>query len=63
MAADIRKMVQELGDLTAALEEPDGNDMAALYEVLGLQMSYNHESRSAEVAISLTLPGILVAAA
>jgi hypothetical protein len=45
-------MVRELGDMTAALDQADANDMAALYEALGLQVSYNRETRSAEVAIS-----------
>ncbi|MFI7068610.1 hypothetical protein ACIBL3_47015, partial [Kribbella sp. NPDC050124] len=50
-AADIRKMVQELGDMTAALDQADASDMRTLYEALGLQVSYNHETRSAEVVV------------
>jgi hypothetical protein len=54
-AADIRKMVRGLGDMTAALEQADAIDMGELYEALALQVSYNHETRSAEVAISSAL--------
>jgi hypothetical protein len=48
-------MVQELGDMTAALDFADASDMRELYEVLHLQVSRNHETRSAEVAISPAL--------
>ncbi|MEV0788683.1 hypothetical protein [Kribbella sp. NPDC050459] len=59
-AEDIRKMVEELGDMTAALDQTDASDMRALYEALGLQVSYNHETRSAEVAMSPALRGFSV---
>ena len=48
-------MVQELGDMTAALDVAAASDMRELYEVLDLQVSCNHETRSAEVAISPAL--------
>jgi hypothetical protein len=47
-AEDIRKMVQELGQMTAALEQADARDTRASYEALALQVDYNHETRSAE---------------
>jgi hypothetical protein len=53
-------MVQELGDMTAALDLADASDMRELYEVLHLQVSCNHETRSAEVAISPALHGFSV---
>jgi hypothetical protein len=59
-ADDIRQMVRELGDMTAALDQADAGDMRALYEALGLQVSYNHETRSAEVAVSPALRGFSV---
>jgi hypothetical protein len=54
---DMRTMVQELGDMTAALDQADASDVRALYEALGLHVSYNHETRSAEVAVSPALRG------
>ncbi|MFF0342875.1 recombinase family protein [Kribbella sp. NPDC004875] len=59
-AEDIRKMVQELGDMTAALDQADASDMRSLYKALGLQVSYNHETRSAEAAVSPALRGFNV---
>ncbi|MEU8223631.1 recombinase family protein [Kribbella sp. NPDC048915] len=59
-AEDIRKMVQDLGDMTVALDQADASDMRSLYEALGLQVSYNHETRSAEVAMSPALRGFSV---
>jgi hypothetical protein len=59
-AEGIRKMVQELGDMTVALDQADASDMRSLYEALGLQVSYNHETRSAEVAMSPALLGFNV---
>lgn len=32
-------MVQEPGDMTAALDQADASEMRALYEALGLQVS------------------------
>jgi hypothetical protein len=59
-ADDIRGMVQDLGDMTMALDQADASDMRALYEALGLQVSYNHETRSAEVVITPALRGFSV---
>jgi hypothetical protein len=52
-------MVQELG-VTAALNQANASDMRTLHEAPGLQVSYNHETRSAEVAISPALRGFSV---
>ena len=59
-ADDIRQMVQELGDMTAALEQAAADDMAGLYKALGLEVSYNHNTRSAEVAINPAMRGFSV---
>ena len=59
-AEDIRKMVEELGDMTAALDQADASDVRALYEALGLEVSDNHETRSPEVALSPALRGFSV---
>jgi hypothetical protein len=53
-------MVSELGDMASALEQADASDMAALYEAQGLHLNYNHNSRSAEVAISPAMRGFSV---
>ena len=53
-------MVQELGDMTAALDLADASDMRELYEVLDLQVSCNQETRSAEIATSPALHGFSV---
>ena len=59
-AEDIRTVVEELGDMTAALDQADASDVRALYEALGLEVSYNHETRSPEVAVSPALRGFSV---
>jgi hypothetical protein len=38
-AEDIRTVVEELGDMTAALDQADASDVRALYEALGLEVS------------------------
>ena len=51
----------ELGDMTAVLDQADANNMRSLYEALGLEVSYNHETRSAEwAAMSPALRGFSV---
>lgn len=36
MEAKLRRMVQELGDMTVAFDQAGASDMRALYEALGL---------------------------
>ncbi|TDD29338.1 hypothetical protein E1218_04745 [Kribbella turkmenica] len=38
-------MIQELGDMTTALEQADANDMAALYKTLGLRVTTTKPDR------------------
>ncbi|WP_371402602.1 hypothetical protein OHA10_32535 [Kribbella sp. NBC_00662] len=56
-AEDIHKLVQELGDMTAALDQAGASGMRPLYQALGLPVNDNHETRSAEVAVSPALHG------
>lgn len=51
-AADIRAMVKELGAMKAVLGRADRGDLADLYAALGLEVSYNHKRRVADVSIS-----------
>ncbi|GAA3537161.1 hypothetical protein [Kribbella ginsengisoli] len=48
---DIQAMVKELGAMKIALDEADRGDLAELYRALGLEVSYNHETRAADVSI------------
>lgn len=45
---------------SALLEQAEASDVAALYEALGLYVSYNHDTRSAQVAISPAMRGFCV---
>ncbi|MEU4390157.1 recombinase family protein [Kribbella sp. NPDC023855] len=51
-ASDIRAMVKELGAMKAVLDRADRGDLADLYGALGLEVSYNHKTRVADVSIS-----------
>lgn len=51
-ASDISAMVKELGAMKAVLDRADRGDLADLYGALGLEVSYNHKTRVADVSIS-----------
>jgi hypothetical protein len=53
-AADIRAMIDELGAMKTVLDQADRADLAELYGALALEVSYNHETRVADVSISPT---------
>lgn len=53
-AADVRAMVEELGAMKAVLDQADRGDLADLDGALGLEVSYNHETRVADVSIRPT---------
>jgi hypothetical protein len=54
---DIRAMVTQFGDMAKALDLADRNDLAELYEGLGLAIAYDHQLQVAEVSITPTLRG------
>ena len=49
--ADIRVMVEELGAMKTVLDQADRGDLAELYGAFGLDVSYNYETRVADVSI------------
>jgi hypothetical protein len=51
-ASDIRAMVKELGAMKRVLDLADRGDLADPYGALGLEVSYNHKTRVADVSIS-----------
>ena len=53
-SADILAMVKELGAMKAVLDQADRGDLADLYGALGLEVSYSHGTRVADVSISPT---------
>jgi hypothetical protein len=50
-------MVTQFGDMAKALDLADRNDLAELYEGLGLAIAYDHQLQVAEVSITPTLRG------
>jgi hypothetical protein len=52
--ADIRAMVKELGAMKVVLDQAERGDLADLYGALGLEVSYNHKTRVADVSIRPT---------
>ncbi|TCC07732.1 hypothetical protein [Kribbella soli] len=57
-ADDIRALVTQLGDMAKALDLADRNDLAELYEALGLAIAYDHRLQMADVAITPALRGV-----
>lgn len=56
-ADDIRAVVTQLADMANALDRADRNDLAELYETLGLAVAYDHRLQVAEVSITPALRG------
>lgn len=57
-ADDIRAVVTQLADMANALDRADRNDLAELYETLGLAVAYDHRLQVAEVSITPALRGV-----
>ncbi|GAB2615302.1 recombinase family protein [Kribbella endophytica] len=53
-SADIRAMIDQLGVMREVLDQADRGDLSDLYGALGLTVSYNENTRVAEVSISPT---------
>ncbi|TCM34420.1 hypothetical protein EV648_1273 [Kribbella sp. VKM Ac-2568] len=53
-----RAVVTQLGDMAKALDRADRNDLAELYETLGLAVAYDHRLQVAEVSITPALRGV-----
>lgn len=49
--SDVRAIVKEFGAMKAVLDRADRGDLADLYEALGLEVSYNHKTRVADVVL------------
>lgn len=57
-AGDMCAMVTHLGDMANALDRADRNDLAELYDALGLAIAYDHRLQVAEVSITPALRGV-----